>query len=312
LVARQDPIPLVEAFISPLELKTSKPDHSAGISHRSQVLLYTLLMSDYFDTDVKYGLLLYLKSDSLTAFHSSSAELRGIVKRRNELAIDLVRGLLPPMLDNPECKECQICDFKGACSLFHISEFASLNDVNDDELNGKLPKHFPKFNLTNERLSFFANWNAVLDLEKNSVGSYRKEMWEISSSARESIGRCLSTMVLQAEIKGLNGGHSYTFQKKKSKTTTKRPVNLLDLHFVEGDFVTIGTEDGVYGLGSGTISSITETNVTIDCEQPLKNPPMWKPYQPHNEQTLTFQGLFEVPNAIRHFAVKYNDDSRQV
>lgn len=49
-------------MLLPLELKTGKYEHP---SHRAQLLLYTLLMADRYDAEIRDGLMLYLHHQNM-------------------------------------------------------------------------------------------------------------------------------------------------------------------------------------------------------------------------------------------------------
>ena len=70
----------------PLELKTGRSN--AGMEHRAQTLLYTLLLSERYGEDVQDGLLFYSQSEdgSVVRVPRSRNEIKALIGVRNELA----------------------------------------------------------------------------------------------------------------------------------------------------------------------------------------------------------------------------------
>lgn len=62
----------------------------------------------------------------------------------------------------------------------------------------------------------------------------------------------------------------YTFIKSKASHGDILNINLLDLPFYIGDLVIISTENGQYGLGIGTIKTITQNEIVILAMEPLE------------------------------------------
>ncbi|GAA5923588.1 hypothetical protein JCM1841_001292 [Sporobolomyces salmonicolor] len=84
---------------SPFEIKTGRA--IAGMEHRAQTMLYTLLMSDRYDEDVDSGLLYYTQSNEIFRVQAARNEIRGLILARNRFATFLHRRMtlspdLPP------------------------------------------------------------------------------------------------------------------------------------------------------------------------------------------------------------------------
>ncbi|SGY77362.1 BQ5605_C005g03616 [Microbotryum silenes-dioicae] len=75
----------------PFEIKTGKS--SAGMEHRAQTMLYTLLMTDRYDEAIESGLLYYTQSNEVLRIQPARNELRGLLIARNEFATFLHRRL---------------------------------------------------------------------------------------------------------------------------------------------------------------------------------------------------------------------------
>ena len=70
----------------PLELKTGRS--LAGMEHRAQTMLYTLLLSERYGVDTKDGLLFYTQSEGgeIVRVPRGRNEIRGLMSARNEMA----------------------------------------------------------------------------------------------------------------------------------------------------------------------------------------------------------------------------------
>ncbi|GAA5914570.1 hypothetical protein JCM5296_006275 [Sporobolomyces johnsonii] len=76
---------------SPFEIKTGRA--VAGMEHRAQTMLYTLLMSDRYDEDVDSGLLYYTQSNEIFRVQAARNEIRGLILARNRFATFLHRRM---------------------------------------------------------------------------------------------------------------------------------------------------------------------------------------------------------------------------
>ncbi|TKA52359.1 hypothetical protein B0A53_04828 [Rhodotorula sp. CCFEE 5036] len=69
---------------TPFEIKTGRAN--AGMEHRAQTMLYTLLLEDRYDQKVDTGLLMYTQSNDVFAVRRGENELRGLIMARNRFA----------------------------------------------------------------------------------------------------------------------------------------------------------------------------------------------------------------------------------
>ncbi|GJN93127.1 hypothetical protein Rhopal_006172-T1 [Rhodotorula paludigena] len=76
---------------TPFEVKTGRTN--AGMEHRAQTMLYTLLMSDRHDQEVDSGLLYYTQSNEVFRVQAARNELRGLILARNRFATFLHRRM---------------------------------------------------------------------------------------------------------------------------------------------------------------------------------------------------------------------------
>ncbi|BGP34795.1 DNA replication endonuclease-helicase Dna2 [Rhodotorula toruloides] len=76
---------------APFEIKTGRTN--AGMEHRAQTMLYTLLMSDRFDENIDSGLLYYTQSNEVFRVQAARNEIRGLILARNRFATFLHRRM---------------------------------------------------------------------------------------------------------------------------------------------------------------------------------------------------------------------------
>ena len=126
---------------TPLEIKTGRA--IAGIEHRAQTLLYTLLASDRYATHIPAGLLYYTQSEEVVKVPANRNEIRALLVQRNLLAgfvvrnqgrtrkggkkgeVDIEEPFLPATIDNERvCGRCYALDacmlYRKVCSISHI------------------------------------------------------------------------------------------------------------------------------------------------------------------------------------------------
>lgn len=73
----------------PFEIKTGRT--VAGMEHRAQTMLYTLLMAERYKTEVPSGLLYYTQSEEVVRVPAARNEIRALVLARNEMASYMVK-----------------------------------------------------------------------------------------------------------------------------------------------------------------------------------------------------------------------------
>jgi len=115
--------PLLSTHTMPFEIKTGRS--IAGMEHRAQTMLYTLLAEERYGVQVPSGLLYYTQSEEVVRVPRGRNELRGLIGARNEMASYMMRRanqgkasepFLPPTIDDERaCKKCFALD---ACMLY--------------------------------------------------------------------------------------------------------------------------------------------------------------------------------------------------
>ena len=136
------PQPTITSGPKPFEIKTGRS--IAGMEHRAQTMLYTLLAAERYCMEVNAGLLYYTQTEEVVRVPASRNEIRGLFTARNEMAgyimrrtqrsgvqddeMDVEDALTPePFLpatidDERTCKRCYALDacmlYRKVCFLF--------------------------------------------------------------------------------------------------------------------------------------------------------------------------------------------------
>jgi DNA replication ATP-dependent helicase Dna2 len=216
----------------PLEIKTGRT--IAGMEHRAQTMLYTLLLSERYGVDVQDGLLFYTQSEGgeVIRVPRGRNEIRGLIAARNEIAAYMWKRLrqrkskkeskppadsvdkgtmveltvekeepfLPPPVDDERiCKRCYVQD---ACFLFRKAHPNHSSSGKTTKFEPPIPGFLSGIfeaktgHLTTPQIQFFRNWERLLAMEERELMRFKKELWTLGAEEREKLGRCFSGMVL--------------------------------------------------------------------------------------------------------------------
>lgn len=266
--------------VMPLELKTGRS--ISALEHRAQTMLYTLMMSDRYASDVDAGLLYYSKTSELHRVRTSPNEVRGLILGRNELASYTVKRnavdrILPPTIDDE--RKCTRCYVKEGCMLYRravdgIIEEADLPDATPiAELHERSTAH-----LTRAHADFFRRWDALLTLEETDVVSHRREIWTMSAAVRELRGRCFANMTLDptfSETKasggeGMKHNFSYRFSRRAHTYMNGGDNSLLNGNLSVGDPVILSIEPDTVSVAQGYILELCSLLVVVGVDHDLQ------------------------------------------
>ncbi|KAJ2554250.1 DNA replication endonuclease-helicase Dna2 [Coemansia sp. RSA 1933] len=269
------------ALIEPFELKTGRITENP--SHRAQLTLYTLLLSDRYDLDIRSGLLYYPRTGETVRVSRFEDELRGLVSARNTMAQYLmyrpqVSRPLPEMLGNEFM--CDRCAFKPTCFTAHMalecgaSKTAGVSDLKWNEQVG---------HLTENHLKFIQLWMTLIDGEESDMMRYRAELWNMASAYRESeTGRCLSGLKLDVgsvqdtHILGSFNRYKLTFypdgQQSGGDSASLRK-SLQDSQLSVGDPIIISSEPDQYALTVGYICALEFNHIAVAVDRPVRGVP---------------------------------------
>ena len=215
----------------PLEIKTGRS--IAGLEHRAQTMLYTLLISERYGVDVQDGLLFYTQSEGgeVIRVPRGRNEIRGLIAARNEIAAYMWKRLrprkskkegkvpadavgmntqmelgeenepfLPPPLDDERI--CNRCYVQDACFLFRKAHPNHSSTGRRTKFEPPIPGFLSGIfeaktgHLTTSQIQFFKTWERLLAMEERELTRFKKELWTLGAEEREQLGRCFSWMVL--------------------------------------------------------------------------------------------------------------------
>lgn len=129
-----------QSWTMPLEIKTGRM--VAGMEHRAQTMLYTLLMEERYATEVPSGLLYYTQNEEVVRVPAARNEVRALITSRNEMAGYMTRRMrdrrhpkveessndmenfLPPTID--DARTCGKCFTVDTCMLYRRVSSTSL------------------------------------------------------------------------------------------------------------------------------------------------------------------------------------------
>ncbi|KAG1898951.1 Dna2-domain-containing protein [Suillus fuscotomentosus] len=267
---------LLSTHTMPFEIKTGKT--VAGMEHRAQTMLYTLLIAERYGVDVPSGLLYYTQSEEVVRVPQSRNELRALIGARNEMASymmrrnthgkekDLEEPFLPPTIDDERmCKKCYALD---TCMLFRkavenvVDTSSPIADVYDLKTSHLKPSH----------LAFFKQWEELISLEEQDATRFRKELWCMTAQEREDKGRCFNSMVIDASFqpgKVPNNGkiHQYTYCLVRASAV--HGASFLNGYMSRGDAITISIEPDLLALARGFILELTPETVVVGVDHEL-------------------------------------------
>ncbi|XP_030830072.1 DNA replication ATP-dependent helicase/nuclease DNA2 [Strongylocentrotus purpuratus] len=277
----------------PLELKTGKETNS--IEHRSQLILYSLMLGDLQPTS-DLGFLLYIKTSAMKAVPANHLDKRELIHLRNQLAYYLSRtarstttptapssadwpsqtkpSLIPPILPEPirDDFSCKRCAHLQACSSLHKLEGSSTQLASSvQELFTESIEHLP-----DSHLQYFAHWYLLCCLEHEATKKRNKSknIWCKESTEREKDGECWSHMeFMSATPKDQqSGGFTLIFRRKQGKKGFSEAS--LDKCFMKGGDRVVISEEGSrrVAICVGFIDTISKTDIKISSDsQPKKD-----------------------------------------
>ena len=188
----------------PLELKTGQRTAYNTADHNAQLLVYTLLVSDLYETRVPSGLLWYpqLSKETSKQTHQSmwvvpaeSGLLASLLMQRNILVgaaapHALADGRLPPPLGDPHV--CHRCPVAPNCTTVH----AALEHGDAASFGARDVFTAHTAHLRAHHLEYVQHWLRLIDLEERSSAHLAREMIQLGALEREAAGRALGSLEL--------------------------------------------------------------------------------------------------------------------
>ncbi|KAK0868196.1 DNA replication endonuclease-helicase Dna2 [Friedmanniomyces endolithicus] len=304
--------------VAPFEVKTGRTTQSPA--HRAQTALYTLLLSDRYDVAVKAGILYYLESSTMSRIAPSALEIRQMVQQRNRLAAYIHRAKhprpveeqsdvpvmrsqeiedsgLPAMLNDPF--KCGRCYAQQSCFTYHAMVENGTSDsagmIDDGKKNhslvwseavGHLALSVKDRSTANALKTWFAKWDKLLTFEESEMSRYRKELWTMTSTEREAIGRCFGGLVLSQDLSSTASAVTQTVvdgiegsggRINRYAYVLKRALPTPGTSFAEGTQLTLGepvvvsSERGQWALANGYVIAATKNDITVAVDRRLGN-----------------------------------------
>ncbi|KAI9068877.1 Dna2-domain-containing protein [Trametes sanguinea] len=278
----------------PFEIKTGRA--VAGMEHRAQTMLYTLLMGERYGAEVPSGLLYYTQSEEVVRVPAARNEIRALFVMRNEMAGYIMRRLrttalltglkdedpdeetsavdiepfLPPTIDdNRTCGKCYALD---TCMLYR----KAVEEVVDDDSEIADIYQLKTGHLTPDQAGFFKKWEALISLEEKDLVRFRKELWTMTAEEREEKGRCFGRMLLDASYRPQPSIKPTSQKEGKIHRSTYRfikatsgSVSLLSGHMSVGDAVTVSVEPDLLALARGFIVELSPDSVVLGVDHEL-------------------------------------------
>ncbi|KAK7048375.1 DNA replication helicase [Favolaschia claudopus] len=265
----------------PFEIKTGRP--VAGLEHRAQTMLYTLLTEERYGAQVSSGLLYYTQSEEVVRVPTTRNDLKGLLGARNELAAYMSRRtpketnakgtsgmdmesepFLPPTIDDERvCKRCYALD---TCMLYR----KTVENVVDTESPIADIYDLKTGHISAAHGAFFKQWERLLSLEEQDTVRFKKELWTMGAAEREAKGRCFSDMRLDLSYtpeSTLKTGkiHRFTYRL----TRASQSPSLLNGHISVGDPITVSVEPNLLALARGFVVDLTEFTVDVGVDHEL-------------------------------------------
>ncbi|KAI6101441.1 Dna2-domain-containing protein [Pisolithus croceorrhizus] len=269
--------PVLSSHTMPFEIKTGRS--IAGMEHRAQTMLYTLLSEERYGVEVPSGLLYYTQSEEVVRVPRGRNELRALIITRNEMAGYMMRrtkpnkvqeAFLPATIDDERiCKKCYALD---ACMLYR----KAVENVEDDSSPIAGVYELKTSHLTSCQAEFFKQWEALITLEEQDAVRFKKELWTINAQEREEKGRCFGSMVMDPSfVSSLASGtskihrYTYRFVRARGGLAAENYSSLLNGHMTLGDAVSVSVEPELLALARGFILHLSPTEVTVGVDHEL-------------------------------------------
>lgn len=191
-----------------------------------------------------------------------------MIQVRNRLSVYIREKVqLPPMLKKP--RMCSRCYARTPCILYH-----KLAEEGNGETSG-LGDDFEAdtSHLTQKDRNFFQKWDQLLTKEEGNLIKFRRELWTLLSSERESLGRCFGDVVIDPRTKFEDdkgakiNRYRYTFMKKQAKPN----FSFAESQIVVGEPIVVSDEKGHFALANGYVLHVSKSQITVGVDRKLHN-----------------------------------------
>ncbi|XP_068587225.1 DNA replication ATP-dependent helicase/nuclease DNA2 isoform X1 [Cebidichthys violaceus] len=256
----------------PLELKTGKESNS--IEHRSQVILYTLMSLERYNSEA--GFLLYLKTGNLHPVVASHMDRRELLKLRNTLVHHIHNCVekeakqsrlskLPDILTDRQT--CQYCPQKRNCALYERVVDGSSADVCEAVVRDFLQQETG--HLIPPHLSYFSHWLLLCCLESASMEAKngRKRVWLQTAEESEKNGSCVGNVQLSGPVTVQSEG---VFLHRLQRSSVVPQEDLPSSGLASGDRIVVSDQKGqLVGLATGYLCEVSRTSISCTLDRDL-------------------------------------------
>lgn len=258
-------------FLCPLEIKSSTTN-IRSIGHHAQTTLYALLLADRYNIDINSGILVYTETGKTIRLPWIESEIRDLMIQRNRLAVAVNnKADLPPMTTDEHL--CETCDYADSCAVFKYAGTMEQPTI----------EPYMEY-LQPTRLAFFKEHVGALAKEEALMTNHLKELWTMTSSEREQVGRCFGKL----QILKVSQDPQYHYSDRYIHTFRRNPVfGDFDVNneFLKGDYIVVSDEHGHTCLATGSLMKVTSKVITVSLNKPLTEHLQKMPgFNEHNNQ----------------------------
>lgn len=232
-----------------------------------------------------------------------------MIQERNRLAGFVRERLqLPSMIKKPRL--CNQCYAKTPCLIYH-----KLTEDGNGETSG-LGNDFDNAvgHLNHQHREFFKKWDELLTKEEQTAMRFRRELWTLLSSERESLGRCFGNVAIEPgsacedkEDVKINRYH-YTFIKRQPTPS----FSFTESQITVGEPIVISDEKGHFALANGYVVQVSPKRITVAVDRRLHNARA-KASGFNAGHNQTFRGIMEVAGEdATQSSVNPNDPEEEV
>jgi DNA replication ATP-dependent helicase Dna2 len=327
-------------LVLPFEVKTGRTTQSPA--HRAQTALYTLLLSDRYDVGVTAGILYYLESSSIYRVAPPIREVRQMIQQRNRMATYIFRARHPhqnTFSDQPDVLasqliegsdlpnllkapfKCTKCYAQQACFTYHAmkengtAETAGMTDdsqknhslVWQEAVGHLLPSKTQDAGRVEMLRKWYTKWDRLLTFEEGDQFRMRNELWTMSSTERQRVGRCFGNLILKhdgststraagGDVDGVGGKinrYTYSF----IRATPSATASFMEAtQLVVGEPIVVSSEQGQWALANGYVMAVTKHELQVAVDRKLGDARCRsKSFNEHSNQS--FRGIMDASGA---------------
>ena len=231
-----------------------------------------------------------MESSEISKIPAIRNEIMHMVIQRNVLA-SYVRQHheLPQMLKSPHL--CGKCYAQTPCFIYH-----RLAENGNGETSG-MKESFDDFakHLELAHQEFFMKWDTLLTKEEKDIVKLRRELWTMSSTEREKVGRCFSNVVIEPSSTSDSkdapkiSRYQYTFVKQKPQSG----FSFAESQITAGEPIVISDEKGHFALASGYVTAVRKRKIEVAVDRQLNNARA-RQRDFHTQRNQSFFGVMEV------------------